>query len=245
MAGYGEFATVYDLLTENVPYNEIADYYDSIITELSGKRGLLLDIGCGTGNLTMRMAEKGYDVVAADVSVEMLSIAMSKPHDGIQYICQGMTELDLYGAVDVAISTLDSVNHLDTPEDIKECFRNVSENLEQGGLFLFDVNTVYKHRNILAGNTFVYDVEGVYCVWQNEYSAEHERVTIELDLFYENDDGSYDRGYESFSEIAVEQQVLEQYLDDAGFEVLAVYEYLTKSSPKDDSDKLLIAARKI
>ena len=224
MSGYGEFATVYDLLTENVPYDEIAEYYDELIFGISGKRGLLLDIGCGTGNLTMRMAAKGYDVLAADSSVEMLSVAMSKPHEGIQYICQGMTELDLYGAVDVAISTLDSVNHLETCEDIRLCFKNVAENLEQGGLFLFDVNTVYKHRNILAGNTFVYDVDGVYCVWQNEYSPEDERITIELDLFYENDDGSYDRGYESFSEIAVEQQVLDKYLDDAGFEVLAVYE---------------------
>lgn len=245
MAGYGEFATVYDLLTENVPYDEIADYYDSIITELSGERGLLLDIGCGTGNLTTRMAAKGYDVVAADASVEMLSIAMSKPHEGIQYICQGMTELDLYGAADVAISTLDSVNHLDSPEAIGECFRSVADNLRQGGLFLFDVNTVYKHRNILAGNTFVYDVEGVYCVWQNEYSEEDERVTIELDLFYENDDGSYDRGYESFCEIAVEQSAIEEYLGAAGFEVVAVYEYLTRNAPKAESDKLLFAARKI
>ncbi len=245
MAGYGEFATVYDLLTENVPYDEIADYYDSIITEHAGVRGLLLDIGCGTGNLTMRMAAKGYDVIAADASVEMLSVAMSKPHEGIQYICQGMTELDLYGAADVAISTLDSVNHLDTPEDIMECFSSVADNLGQGGLFLFDVNTIYKHRNILADNTFVYDVEGVYCVWQNEYSEEDERVTIELDLFYENDDGSYDRGYESFSEIALGQAELERYLKAAGFEVLAVYEYLTKEPPVEDSDKLLFAARKM
>ncbi len=246
MAGYGEFAGVYDLLTGNVPYDEIAAYYDGIIKSCGTTGSLLLDMGCGTGNLTMRLAALGYDVIASDASAEMLSIAVSKLTDNsIQYICQSMTETDLYGAVDVAVSTLDSINHLDSAGDIGRCFVRTAQNLNKGGLFLFDVNTVYKHRHILAENTFIYDVDGVYCAWQNKYSPDDDSVGIELDLFYENDDGSYDRGYESFREIALPQERYMAMLQRAGFEVLNVYEYLTLEHPTDTSEKLMFVARKI
>lgn len=246
MAGYGEFASVYDLLTENVPYDEIAAYYDGIIKSCGATGELLLDMGCGTGNLTMKLAELGYDIIASDASPEMLSIAVSKLTDNnIQYICQSMTETDLYGAVDIAVSTLDSINHLDSAEDIGRCFVRTAQNLNKGGLFLFDVNTVYKHRCVLAENTFIYDVDGAYCAWQNKYSPEDDSVGIELDLFYENDDGSYDRGYESFREIALPQEQYMSMLQRAGFEVLNVYEYLTLEHPTETSEKLMFVARKL
>jgi len=245
MPGYGEFAEVYDLLTENVPYDEIAAYYDGLIRTAGANGKLLLDMGCGTGNLTIRLAALGYDIIASDASPMMLTIASSKPCDGsIQYICQSMTETDLYGAVDIAVSTLDSINHLDSAEDIQLCFDRTAENMDKGGLFLFDVNTVYKHRHVLAQNTFVYDVEGVYCVWQNEYSSEDDSVGIELDLFFENEDGSYDRGYECFREIALPQEKLVEMLNSAGFDVLEVYEYLTHDEPTENSEKLMFVARK-
>ncbi len=110
---------------------------------------------------------------------------------------------------------------------------------------MLDVNTEYKHREVLGNNTFVYDVEGVYCVWQNEYSAEDNRVSIELDLFFEEEDGSYTRGFEEFTEIALPNAEYLSLLENAGFEIAGVYEYLTHDSPKENSEKLLIAARKI
>ena len=245
MAGYGEFAEVYDLLTENVPYDDIAEYYNSIIEKFGASGDLMLDMGCGTGNLTMRLAERGYDIIASDASAQMLTIASSKMCDkSIHYICQSMTETDLYGAVDIVVSTLDSINHLDSAEDIQLCFNRTAANMNVGGLFLFDVNTIYKHRHVPAQNTFVYDVDGVYCVWQNEYSPEDDSVGIELDLFYENEDGSYDRGYESFREIALSQEQMTAMLQVAGFEVLDVYEYLTLEQPEEDSEKLMFVARK-
>lgn len=246
MAGYGEFALVYDLLTENVPYDEIAEYYDRIITALGGKKrgGLLLDMGCGTGNLTVRLAALGYDVIGSDASAEMLSIAAAKSGGSIRYICQSMTETELFGTADIAVSTLDSINHLESAEEIGECFSRLSENMTAGGLFLFDVNTIYKHREILAENTFVYDVDGVYLVWQNTFCPEDNGVDIDLDIFRENEDGSYERGFEGFREIALEQAEIEELLAKAGFETVAVYEYLTYNEPREQSDKLLFAARK-
>lgn len=246
MAGYGLFAQVYDSLTENVPYDQIADYYDEKIRKFrDGQGNFLADAGCGTGNLTARMAAKGYDVIGADASPDMLSQAMNKPHDGVQYICQGMTELDLFGEADVIISTLDSVNHLSGAEEMAQFFRAASLNLRKGGLLLFDVNTIYKHKNILADNVFVYDVDGVYCVWQNEFSPRDNGVDISLNIFAECDDGLYERMEENFREVAVEKAELEKMLAAAGFGVLEVREYLTDKEPTDVSDKLMFTARKV
>ncbi len=241
-AGYGDFARAYDALTFNVPYDEIAEYYIGIIKSLAeGRR--LLDMGCGTGNLTTRLAKAGFKVIGQDASEDMLSFAAQKSSK-VQWICQSMTETDIGEPADVVVSTLDSINHLSTRSDIADCFRKTSESLKTGGIFVFDVNTEYKHREVLGNNTFVYDVDGVYCVWQNEYSPEDNRVSIELDLFFEEEDGAYIRGFEEFSEIALPQPEYIGMLENAGFEIAEAYEYLTHNSPDEKTEKLLIAARK-
>lgn len=243
MAGYAEFASVYDLLTENVPYDEIAVYYNNILTKL-GAGKLLLDLGCGTGNLTVRMAELGYDVIGSDASEEMLSIAAGKSAE-VQWICQSMTETDLFGAVDAAISTLDSINHLESADDIQRCFERLAQNMVSGGVFVFDVNTIYKHREVLADNTFIYDVDGVYCAWTNTFCPEDNGVDIDLDLFFENEGGTYTRGGEYFREIAFSREEIEGMLEKAGFKTELVYEYLTLDPPNENSEKLMFAARKV
>lgn len=244
MAGYGLFAQVYDKLTENVPYDEIAGYYDNKIKKYGSGGNFLADIGCGTGNLTSRLAALGYDVIGADASPDMLSAAMNKPHEGVQYICQSMTELEFYGEADFIVSTLDSVNHLDSPEDIEKCFIAAAVNLRCGGLFLFDVNTIYKHKKVLADNVFVYDVDGVYCVWQNSWCEADFGTDIELNIFAECGDGLYERIEESFREIALPQEKISEMLGKAGFEVLEVREYLTDNPPQENSEKLFFCARK-
>lgn len=242
MCGYGEFAAAYDLLTFNVPYDEIADYYAEILCKMtSGKR--LLDMGCGTGSLTVRLAERGFKVIGQDASPEMLSVAAGKSSE-VMWICQNMEETDIGGEVDAVISTLDSVNHLNGREAFLNCFRQAAECLPGGGVFVFDVNTVYKHREILGNNTFIYDVDGVYCVWQNSFDLADNGVDIELDLFFENENGTYSRGGESFREIAFSKHEYCQMLEETGFEVVNILEYLTYNIPKDDSEKLLISAKK-
>ena len=242
MTGYGDFAEAYDALTFNVPYNEIADYYVRILGGITdGKR--LLDMGCGTGSLTVRLAERGFSAIGQDASPDMLTFAAAKS-DKITWICQKMEETELGGEVDAIISTLDSVNHLPDRAAVKRCFRRAAENLKSGGAFVFDVNTIRKHRETLGDNTFVYDVEGVYCVWTNSFDPSDNGVDIELDLFFEEEDGSYSRGGESFREIAFSETELRKMLTAAGFEVVNVWEYMTFSAPSDSSDKLLIAARK-
>lgn len=241
--GYGDFAEVYDALTLNVPYDEIAEYYAKAIAEITdGKR--LLDIGCGTGNLTIRLKKAGFDVVGLDGSSEMLSRAAAKDSE-IFWVCQDMTEAELGEEFDAAVSTLDSINHLESRDETERCFRRVNKNLKTGGAFVFDVNTVYKHREILGNNTFVYDVDGAYCVWLNEYSEKDSGVSVDLDIFFEEEDGSYTRGGESFREIALSAEELSEMLVKCGFEVVCIREYLSFKEPSEKSEKLMFSARKI
>lgn len=240
--GYGDFAEVYDALTLNVPYDEIAEYYAKAVAGITdGKR--LLDMGCGTGNLTVRLKKAGFDVVGLDGSSEMLSMAAAKDPE-ILWVCQDMTKANLGEEFDAVISTLDSINHLGSKDEIERCFRRVNKNLKTGGAFAFDMNTIYKHREILGNNTFVYDVDGAYCVWLNEYSEEDRGVSIDLDIFFEEEDGTYTRGGESFREIALSADEISGMLVKCGFEVVKIREYLSDNEPCEKSEKLFICARK-
>ena len=213
MSGYGNFAHYYDILTGNISYKDRAAYFDMLIKKHGGKKDLLLDLACGTGSLSEEMCRLGYDVIAVDGSEEMLNEALDKKFDSglnIQYLCQDMTKLDMFGTIDVTICALDSLNHLPDLDAIKQTINRVSLFCEPGGLFIFDVNTPYKHKNVLGNNTFIYDMEDVYCVWQNTYTEEDNRVEMWLDFFEKQENGSYERYDESFSEIAFDDAVIER-----------------------------------
>ncbi len=240
--GYEAFAGYYDFLTENIDYRSLAEYYDGLNRKFGGRKGIMLDLACGTGSLSVILKGMGYDVIGTDISEEMLSIAVSKEHEGIEYLCQDMCCLDLYGTIDGAICSLDSINHLETAEDVQQAFNRVSLFSNPGALFLFDVNTLFKHEQVLGDNTFVYDDERVYCVWQNEYLGEG-KTGIYLD-FFENRKGVYHRYSDDFTETAYSKEQIEEMLREAGFEVLACYEYPTLLPPKEDSEKLTFVAKK-
>lgn len=248
MSGYGKFAWFYDRLTDNVEYDKIAAAVDRYVERFGGRKNILLDIACGTGSLCERFAKMGYDVIGIDSSEQMLNAALDKKYDSglpIQYLCQDMTKLDMYGTVDVAVCTLDSINHLPDIEAVMKAFERVSLFAYPDGLFIFDVNTVYKHREVLSNNAFVYDLDGLFCVWQNEYNAEDSSVYIYLDFFEENGRGGYDRYQESFAEQAYSRELIRQCLDKAGFEVLGEYDGYTDISPAEDSERIVYVVRKI
>ncbi|MCM1330566.1 MAG: class I SAM-dependent methyltransferase [Ruminococcus sp.] len=248
MSGYRGFSYFYDALTGNISYKKRAEYFDMLVRKHGGKKNLLLDLACGTGSLSEEMSRLGYDVIGVDGSEDMLNAAIEKKIESglnIQYLCQDMTKLDMFGTIDVTICALDSLNHLPGIAALEETVRRVSLFCEPSGLFLFDVNTPHKHRNILANNTFIYDLEEVYCVWQNAYSERDNRVEMQLDIFERQTDGSYKRYEDSFSEIAFEESVLDGVLAKCGFEIAAKYDYDTVLPPKPDSEKLVYAARKV
>lgn len=247
MSGYGCFAYYYDRLTQNISYKDRAEYYDLLVKKHGGKKNILLDLACGTGSLSEEFAKLGYDVIGTDSSMEMLNEALDKKFESglpIQYLCQDMTELDMFGTIDVTVCALDSINHLGSLEDIRKTFERVSLFCEPQGLFLFDVNTPYKHKNILGDNTFVYDLDDVYCVWQNYYELQDNRVHMCLDFFECGENEKYTRYSDEFSEIAFEREIIEKMLRENGFEIVGVYDYDSFDEPKETSEKLVFVAQK-
>ena len=249
MASYGDFAYYYDMLTENVDYDKRCEYICGLLAENGVSEGILLDLACGTGTLSLMLSEKGYDVVGVDGSEEMLTQAQEKKMEtgaDVIFLCQRMEELDLFGTINAAVSTLDSINHVIDENTVKEIFRRVSLFMEDKGIFVFDVNTPYKHREVLGDNTFIYDLDEVYCVWQNS-TDENLVTTISLDLFEkdEDDEETYYRYSEEFSERAYDLDDIRAWLEDCRFEVAAVYEEMTKDSVKADTQRAVFVARKI
>jgi SAM-dependent methyltransferase len=250
MSSYYFFSKYYDILTQNISYKERADYFDRLIERHGGVKNILLDLACGTGSLSEEMSRRGYDVIGVDNSAEMLNVAMDKKLESgldILYICQNMTELDLFGTVDVIICALDSLNHLPDINSVKKAIQKAALFCEQDGLFIFDVNMPYKHKNILGNNTYIYETDFVYCIWQNTYNNinNDNRVDISLDFFEKQDNGLYKRYEEEFSEIAFDTCILDNILNEAGFDVLEHYNYDTFDAPQSDSEKIVYVARKV
>lgn len=245
-SSYGIFAEFYDTLTGNIDYRRRAEFFDSAVKRFGGKtQGLLLDLACGTGSLSEEFDELGYDVIAVDISPEMLGTAMNKKFESgrnIQYVCQDMRNLELYGNIDITICALDSLNHLDSIDDINKVFSKVYTFTEPDGLFIFDINTEYKHQKVLGNNTFVYDTDDVYCVWQNTCS--NSRVQIDLDFFVPNEDDSYSRYCESFYENAYPLEMIEDSLRNAGFTLLGCFDEDSFDPPSEESQRVVFAARK-
>lgn len=245
---YGIFSEFYDALTANMSYDTVAQVLGSLLTRYGKGRGLLLDLACGTGSVSVRLAEKGYEVIGVDLSPEMLSEAQNKAYSAgqnILFLCQDMTALDLYGTVDAAVCTLDGLCHLPDEDSLSATLQKVSLFMNPGGVFLFDVNSVYKHRAVLGNNTFVYDTDDVYCVWQNTLLPDGVTVQMDLDFFEPvSDAGDYVRQSERFTERAYPRETLEAMLKKAGFTVLDVFDGYSGKPAHDTSERLLFAVRK-
>ena len=250
MAGYGDFAYYYDMLTENVDYESRCEYICNLLAENGVGKGILLDLACGTGTMSMLLSDKGYDVIGVDASDDMLSVAQEKKMESgkdIMFLCQRMEELDLFGTINAAVCTLDSINHITDEKTVQQVFSKVSLFMEDKGIFLFDVNTPYKHREVLGDNTFIYDMDDVYCVWQNSTDKKTLLTEVSLDIFEkdtEEEEDVYYRYSEEFSEKGYELSQIEKWLTEYKFEVLGVYEELSKNKVGEKTQRAVFVARK-
>jgi ubiquinone/menaquinone biosynthesis C-methylase UbiE len=244
---YNEFADVYDVLMKDAKYKKRAAFLTKLF-KLHGKMPtLLLDLACGTGGFSSIFAHKGIEVIGVDMSEEMLAVAGEKSAEegtDILYLCQKAEELDLYGTVDGAICCLDSLNHITDIKKLTKAIKRVSLFLEEGSLFIFDVNTEYKHSTVLGNNTFVSEEEDVYCVWQNRYNPEKLTTEISLDFFVSDGD-NYIRSSEHFKERAYTSEQLSEIIQKAGMKIEAVYDDLTLNPPHDKSERLIYVVRKL
>ena len=239
---YNYFALHYDELTENVDYKVRSEYISGFFNKHGiSKTAKILDLACGTGTMSLLFREQGYQVIGIDLSSEMLSIADNKAKGDISFIKAEMQNFDLSEPVDACVCCLDSLNHLHSLEEVKNTFECVCHSLNENGIFVFDVNTIYKHRNILANNTFVFDEESYFLSWDNELIDDYS-VRILLDFFVFNGN-SYDRYSEEFTETAFETEDLSAALSPY-FEVLDIYDDMTLEQPKKDSERLYFVCKR-
>lgn len=244
---YGIFADFYDLFTENVDYEGRSDYLLSLFEKYDRRPTLLLDLACGTGGFSFEFEKKGIDVIGADLSEDMLCTAQNKALEkgsSILFICQRMSELELYSSVDGAVCCLDSINHITDYDELCDSFARVTQYLEKDRLFIFDVNSLYKHRSVLADNAFVYEDEGVMLVWQNELVDERD-VNIYLDFFVEREDGAYERYSEEFTERGYSNEELNSALKKAGLDVVAVLGDMSELAPEEECERIIYVTRRV
>lgn len=247
MSGYGNFAFFYDSLNSGADYENRGEYLWSLFKKHGGHTPkTCLDLACGTGILTEFFCKKGADMIGVDGSADMLSQARERLLGNFPetlLLCQEMTELDLYGTVEGGICTLDSLNHLGSIDEVATVFSRLKFFIEPGGLFIFDVNTPYKHKNILANNCFVLEDDRIYCGWQNFCDQSTLSVDIVLDIFLKQN-GRYDRFHEEFSERAYEPQELSEVIEQNGFSVEAVYGDMTAEPPKPEEQRIVYVIKR-
>ena len=245
---YDLLAGVYDKINAELDYSAWADFIEKIIADNYGKRAeLILDLAAGTGKMTLELASRGYDMTAVDGSPEMLDRgrmeAQKRGLDGILWLLQDMRSFELYGTVDAVVCCLDSINHLTSPKDVKQCFSLVHNYLFPNGIFIFDVNAKGKFERIYADRTYAYDTEDSFCVWENYYDADRSVCDFLITLFKENADGTYDRFEECGRERMYTLRSLLSYLKQTGFELIGVYKDFAFSEGTDGDERLYIAAK--
>jgi len=237
---YDALAPWYDSLTGDVPYSAIADFYETEFAADGGEFRLLLDLCCGTGSMTWELAGRGYEMIAADRSVDMLMQAQSKqvPCSVTPlFLCQSAEELDLYGTVDAAVCCLDGLNYI--PADtLTEVFRRLHLFIRPGGLFLFDVRTPDFLRS-LDGQVFVDEKDDVLCLWRADFDGELGALVYGMDLFTRHG-RLWERSEEEHIEYAHEPETLRALLEAAGFENVR----LRSDGPQGGAGRLYIIARR-
>ncbi len=246
MDAYTSFARVYDTFMDNIPYEEWAVYLTGLLNEYGVNDGLVLDLGCGTGNMTELLAKEGYDMIGVDNAEEMLVIAMEKReksgHD-ILYLLQDMREFELYGTVRAVVSVCDSVNYIDEEEDLTEVFRLVNNYLDPGGVFIFDFNTLYKYREILGDRTIAENREDCSFIWDNYYYEEERINEYELSIFIREKENLFRRYEETHFQRGYTLDEMIRMIKDSGLEFVTAYDAFTREAPKEDSERIYVIAR--
>ena len=243
---YGSFASVYDLLTYDVDYESRVKYVTKLFKKFADINvNSVLDLACGTGTATSLLHDLGYEMIGVDSSADMLSQARQKKGDrDILYLQQDIKNFELYGTVDAVICLLDGVNYLLDEEDLLSCFKWVHNYLNPGGVFVFDVNTKHKLENILAGNIFNDERDGVFYSWENYYDSEENICEFNLNVFVRNG-SSYKRINEIHYEKAYSDKKIKALLKKAGLSLMAVYDDLSFEEPVKKSEKVFYIAKKI
>ncbi|MFS0655236.1 class I SAM-dependent DNA methyltransferase [Bacillus sp. 179-C3.3 HS] len=240
---YQGFAGVYDELMTHAPYDEWVEWIKQHIES----NATVIDVGCGTGEISLRLAEKGHTVTGVDLSEDMLALAQQKAmaqHHSIQFLHQDMRELDGFDqAFKAAVICCDSLNYLKNENDVKKTFENMFQVLEAGGVLLFDVHTPYKMEKVFVGSTFADQDEDISYIWQSEQGEDVYSVIHDLSFFVKDGDV-----YQRYDETHEQRTfTLEEYvalLKSVGFESIEVTADFTNEAPTESAERYFFSAKK-
>lgn len=243
---YGEFAKIYDeLINEDINYDEMVDCILKICNENNIEFNDYLDIACGTGNVTVRIAKYFKNIYGVDLSEDMLREAFDKfKSERIKgkIICQDMTELSLNRKFDLITSVLDSTNYITDIDGLKNYFKGVYDHLKDDGLFIFDVNSYYKLSEILGNNIYTYSEEDVFYTWENVF--EDDLLSMFLTFFVKKGE-LYERFEEEHLERAYKEEQLETVLEELNFKVINKFDGYSNYNVQANSERIVYVVKKI
>ena len=245
MDAYGALAECYDRLTNDVDYDAVVDFYFSILNREGLRPKTVVDLACGTGSVTLRLAQRGLSVIGVDLSEDMLCVATSKLtewENAPSFVCQDLTQLHLPKGVDLAVCALDSLDYIIDPEDCKKAIQQIYKVLNPGGCFIFDVNTPEKLQ-AMDGQTFLDEDDDVYCVWRGEFDADTNICTYGMDIFQRHG-ALWERSGEIHQEYAYSQEQLTSFLKDAGFTSVEIFGDRRLDAPAAGEQRIYFKARK-
>ena len=248
MDSYSGFAKVYDLFMDDIPYEEWAKYIIGLLRECGITDGLVLDLGCGTGSMTELLAAAGYDMIGIDRSEEMLAEAVEKReqsgHD-ILYLCQDMREFELYGTVRAIVSVCDSMNYILDDRDFLGILSAAAHNyLDYGGLFIFDLNTEYKYRELLGEQTIAENRDEGSFIWENYYDEEERINEYDLTLFVREEADLYRKYEETHYQRAYALDQVRALVERSGLKLLHIYDAFTREPAREDSERVYVICQR-
>ena len=225
--GYSVLAAVYDRLNDTVDYAAWADFIEESFRRYSDVQPkTVLDLGCGTGSMTLELARRGYEVIGMDLSEEMLSVADSRAREeklsSIRFIQSDMCSFELGGKVDAVVCCLDGINHLTHRDDLLSCFSLVSHYLCDGGVFVFDLNTPHKFKTTYADRDYILEDDGIMCCWRNRLSKKGDKVDFCLTVYREDERGLWHREDGIETERAYGRRTIENALCGVGMEISSI-----------------------
>lgn len=243
---YQGFAYVYDQFMDNIPYETWSRYLTGLFHQYSIKNGTLVELGCGTGTLTLQMKKSGYSVIGIDNSTDMLTLASEKiaGTSGITLLCQDMRELDLGTLYDGFYCLCDSLNYLLSANDILSAFKGIKKYLKDNGVFIFDLKTPYFYQYILGDQVFCDHQRDCSYTWENSYFEEDRINQYDLTIFAKHaDSGLFERFCETHHQRAYHLTEIIDLLAEAGLEYITAYDAFTSNPPASTSERIYIIAK--
>lgn len=255
---YETLASIYDILMDDVDYEQWAEYLHQQLQKHGCPGNRMLDLGCGTGNITIPLARKGYHITAVDLSEEMLTQACAKQealqNNGerftIDWQQQDMTALELYDhednflRFDSVIATFDAFNYITEPEALQFLLQDLADYMNDNGILIFDIQTPYKLKEYLGNNIYTLHRETVEYVWENHFDEEEQICQMDIIFFLQQENGLYQKVTESHVERVYEPELLQLWLQLAGFDILGVYQELSEKALNEDSHRAVFVARR-